>query len=209
MNKDEVWERLKRDDSKVYGQGMLDMFLKTTNYLERRHWEELDQGQRKLVSPEVRLRLASTVQEAERAAKEGARDFDWALHNAALGGHLEVCEWLVGKGAREFEWALSKAALGGHLEICEWLAGKGARDFDGALYNAARGGHLEICEWLAGRGARDFVGALYGAASGGHLEICEWATGKGARNFEVALSYARGPAVRDYLMKAGEQHGQA
>jgi hypothetical protein len=181
MNKDEIWERLKGDGAKVYGQSMLDMFLKTTEKLERRHWDELDQKQRKLVNPEIRLRLASTVQEAESAAKDGAR---------------------------EFEGALRHAAGGGHLEICKWLAEKGARDFDAALYWAARGGHLEICKLLVGKGARNFNGALHHAAEGGHLETCKWLVEKGARDFDGALSHARDPAVRDFLLKAKERHEQ-
>jgi len=137
MEKDEVWERLKKDETKVYGQSMLDMFLKTTDRLERRHLDELPEAKRRLVNPEVKLKLASTVGEAERAVKDGAKDFDTALLYAARGGHLDVCKRLVEKGARNFNTALYRAAEGGNLDVCRLFVEKGAKDFNTALHGAA------------------------------------------------------------------------
>lgn len=112
---------------------MLDMFLKTTEYLERRHWDELPESKRRLVNPELRLGMASTVKEAERAIKDGAKDLNLALIDATRGGRIEMCDWFFNKGAWTVENALIAAAGEGQLEICKWAAEKGATDFDRAI----------------------------------------------------------------------------
>ena len=238
MKKDEVWERLKGDETEVYGQSMLDMFLRNTEHLSRKHWGGLKPAQRKLVNPEIRLKYASTVEEAEGAAKDGARDFTDALYYAAQGGHLEVCKWFVEKGAKDLDSALYKAAQRGHLEICKWLEQKGASRFglalqgaaqgghldtckwaagklkwirrkqnlDNALFYAAREGHIEICGWLAENGASELDEALKTAAAHGHLEICKLLVKKGAKKLNGALQYAQTHGVREFLLKAKEEH---
>lgn len=70
MTKDEVWERIKGDATTVYGVPMLEMFVKTTDALESRHYDELDRGMRSLVSPKVRLHATSDPKEARAAIKE-------------------------------------------------------------------------------------------------------------------------------------------
>ena len=181
MNKDEVWDRLKKESETVYGQSMLDMFLKTTEDLERRHWDELDTRQRKLVNPEIKLKLAITPGEAERAIKDGAKDLDGALNSAAYRGHVEICRLLIEKGAK---------------------------DLDRALINAAQGGHVEICRFLIEKGAKDLNEALYSAAKGGHVEVCRLLIDKGAKNLDWALNSASSPKVRELLLRAKEKNEQ-
>jgi hypothetical protein len=37
MNKDQVWEQIKNDKTKIYGESLLDVFLKTTSEIEQKH----------------------------------------------------------------------------------------------------------------------------------------------------------------------------
>lgn len=49
MKKDEVWEKIRNDDTTVYGEPMLHMFLKTTQDFSLRHWKELDDEKREVL----------------------------------------------------------------------------------------------------------------------------------------------------------------
>jgi len=53
VNKDEIWKAIKNDKSTIYGEPFIDLFLKTTNQLEPRHFEELTPEQKKEISPSV------------------------------------------------------------------------------------------------------------------------------------------------------------
>lgn len=138
MKKDEVWEKVRQDKDKVYGKTMLEMFLRTTENLERRHYDQLPPDMKRLVNPQARLAIAITEEEAEEAVDDGAENLDQALYAAALGNRPEICEWLIGNGAKDFDWALLGAAHGGHLDVCKWLVGKGANDLDEAIAIARR-----------------------------------------------------------------------
>jgi hypothetical protein len=41
MKRDEVWRKIKDDNSKIYGQSMIDVFLKTTTRLNPEHLKEV------------------------------------------------------------------------------------------------------------------------------------------------------------------------
>jgi hypothetical protein len=45
MNRDQVWEKIKNDNSKMYGQPMLDVFLQVTDSLSEKHFLELSKTQ--------------------------------------------------------------------------------------------------------------------------------------------------------------------
>lgn len=117
MNRDEIWEELKKDKTRVYGEPILDAFLRMTEEMDDAHWEELTAVQRVLPNAEIRLKFAATRKEAERAVRDGASNLDQAVRHAAFRGHLEACKWMVKQGARK-GWALAGAARGGHLEVC-------------------------------------------------------------------------------------------
>lgn len=51
MSKHRVWTRLKKDETEVYGQPMLQAFLATTNSLLFDHWNELDEESKCNVGP--------------------------------------------------------------------------------------------------------------------------------------------------------------
>lgn len=204
MNKDAVWEKMKRDRTEVYGVPMIDMFLKLVDGLEWRHWNELTPAQRKSTYPEVRLKWASTVEDAEAAVRDGAGDWEHALYGAAERGNKELCNWAIAKGAGHLDGALFSAAKGGHFGLCKWLVAKGARNFEFALKGACEDGHLEICKWAFDKSSnylsRDVGYYLRTAAENGHLDIVEWFLGNGeeydANNLDWAL---RGAAMNGHL----------
>lgn len=45
MNRDEVWKKIKNDNSQLYGQPILDVFLQTTDFLSETHFLELNKNQ--------------------------------------------------------------------------------------------------------------------------------------------------------------------
>ena len=50
MTKDEIWEELKRDETKIYGQSLFDVFVQTTDNLTLKHFMELDKESRNKIS---------------------------------------------------------------------------------------------------------------------------------------------------------------
>jgi ankyrin repeat protein len=215
MNKDEIWERIKDDETEVYGQSMLDMFLKTTKNLEARHYKELPADKRRLPDPEIRLRNADTVDESEKAIKDGAEGVYKALDAAASRGHLEVVEFLVNKGLEILGPALNYAAAHGHLKVVEFLMNRGVganlkgtismNEMELALDHAAERGHFEIVKFLVGRGLNP-NGALFRAAHGGQFDVVKFLVEKGADDLDEALYHASRHGheeVADFLKSKG------
>jgi hypothetical protein len=178
---------------------MLDMFLKTTENLEARHYKELPADKRRLPEPEIRLRNAGAVDEAERAIKDGAEGIYRALESAASRGHLEVVEFLVDKGVERLGSALDNAAKHGNLEVVEFLMNRGVGanlkgiismiEMELALNHAAERGHLKIVKFLVGRGLNP-NGALFRAAHGGQFDVVKFLVEKGADDLDEALRHA-------------------
>jgi len=50
--KDEIWEELKRDETKIYGQRLFDVFVQTTDNLTLKHFMQLDKELRNKISGE-------------------------------------------------------------------------------------------------------------------------------------------------------------
>jgi hypothetical protein len=63
MNKNEIWEEIKKDKTIIYNQSMLDIFLQTTNALELDHYLELNDKQKKLISIGLAYKLAEELYE--------------------------------------------------------------------------------------------------------------------------------------------------
>ena len=59
----------------------------------------------------------------------GAINFNWAMIEAAHGGHVEIVKLCREWGAMMFNWAMSSGAKGGHVKIMELCKEWGARDF--------------------------------------------------------------------------------
>lgn len=189
MNKDEVWGRLKRDSSTVYGKAVLDAFLEVVSALDAKHYEELPQTKRSLLQPQIRLAMARTPEEASRAVKDGAEDITSAAYQMGMNGAREALEWVVARRTTNkyaaMRSAFNGASGGGHREIMEWIMGMG-RDFwdsGDALWSAGRQGQIETAKWLASKGANEFFEALKGAAAGGHIEVANWALDNNVSGF--------------------------
>ena len=113
------------------------------------------------------------------------------LHSAALGGDLELFQYLIQNGSDVYSKTkngrscLHIAAEEGHLRICRVLLENynfdvHERDDDGlaVLHNAALGGDLELFQYLIQNGSdvysktKDGRSSLHLAAEKGHLKIC-------------------------------------
>jgi len=127
------------------------------------------------------LRLAVVAGDytaCEAAFTRGATDFDWALYEAARGGHRDLCELAAqfaqqnaNWGATNFDEMLHEAAYGGHRDLCELAKSWGATDFNEMLHEATHGGHRDLCELAKSWGATDFNRMLHEATYGGHHDI--------------------------------------
>jgi len=189
MNRDEVWDRLKRDPSNVYGKTVLDAFLEIVSDLDAKHYDELPKAKRSLLRPQVKLAMARTPEEASQAVKEGAEDFVSAAYQMGMNGAREALDWLVARRTTNkyaaMRSAFNGASGGGHRGIMQWIMGMG-RDFwdsGDALWSAGRQGQIETAKWLASKGANEFFEALNGAATGGHIEVANWALDNKASGF--------------------------
>lgn len=182
MKKDEVWARLKSDDAEVYGQSMLDMFLKTTNHLERRHLEDLPESKRNMVNPQMMLNLARTPAEAERAMKKGASDLWTAAERMIDRDDPDTALFLIArlpKEGRLFDpeqtnknTFLGYAIEGEKTHSVRVLIAAGAKPSDDDLESAAAHGGVEIAkELLKHRSGLDIHRALDQAARVEDFEV--------------------------------------
>jgi len=68
MTKDEIWEKLKRDETKIYGQSLFDVFVQTTDDMIPKHFMELDKELRnKITSDSVYRVLIKSKNKTEMA----------------------------------------------------------------------------------------------------------------------------------------------
>jgi hypothetical protein len=108
---------------------------------------------------------------------------------AALGGHLDVLEWLslghsyvaIGITYAGSSRPFAAAACGGHLDVLEWLRGRECLWDIAAFAAAARAGHLDVLQWLwqncpftRRQLGADSALTCTAAAEGGHLEVLKW-----------------------------------
>jgi hypothetical protein len=197
MNKDEIWEMIRKDKEKVYGETMLDMFLKTASDLEPRHYKELGLDQRGLLRPEVRLRNAETAEDVKRSIREmGSNDpqhaFDRkkiALKYIAKAGNEEAMDFLM-KDLEESDVidrdenskedlervVMLGAAQGGNKELIRKYLDKGLELDDSLFYHAVAYGHTELLSWLCkqAKGRLPMVKSLELAVEGGHIDTMKW-----------------------------------
>jgi ankyrin repeat protein len=180
MKKDEIWKQIKEDETEVYGQSMLDMFLMTTDNIKKSHYDELPESKKKITAPEVRLKNADSVAEAEKAIKTGAKNFNGALEAAASRGLKELVKFLVDdKRATGIYDAFCKASGNGHLEVVKFLADRGVSNMDMALKYAAGQGHLDVVQFLFGKGAKKLQEALWDSVWNNHLEVVKFLKSQG------------------------------
>jgi len=197
MKKDEIWEKIKEDGGEVYGQSTLDMFLKTTNNLEPRHYKQLNPEQRSLLLPEVRLRNAETAEDVKRSVREmGSNDrqymFDrkkMALRHIAGAGNEEALEFLMKdlensdvpdreENTREdlAMEVMRGAAEFGNKEIIRKYLDKGFKLENSLFYYAAVQGQTELLSWLCQqtKGQLPMAKSLEMAVEGGRIDTIKW-----------------------------------
>jgi hypothetical protein len=119
---------------------------------------------------------------------------------AAYGGRLHVITWLVSIGCPIDYSLFPSAAIGGNVEVLEWLkyglADPG--DFEGfatenaaACTNAAEFGHLPAIHWLMQHGFHWDEQTCHEAAQHGHLHVLQWIVDNGCPiTLSVAATYA-------------------
>lgn len=218
MTKDEILGKIKGDKTKVYGQSMLDMFLRTAESIERRHIDELPGDKRSLVSPQCLLNSSTTPEEAEEAIAKGGNDFDKALGNAAKRENTVMIDFFIDKLPANFRVAslratVSSAARAGSLKGVRHLVEKGAEPSTVAMDGAAQMGHLEIVKYLLSSKYKfDLSSSLWWAASAGKADVVEYLIYNKAdeihnidKAFEVAAEMGHTQVV-DFLMDEGPKN---
>ena len=79
--------------------------------------------------------------------------------------------------ARWSEEAVDRAAVGGHLEVVQWLRQNGCPWSSRTCYRVAERGHLDILKWARSQGPPcpwDLWTCTW-AAKEGHLDVLKWA----------------------------------
>lgn len=162
MSKDSVWKSLKKDETKVYGEPIMDAFLKVVDNIEPRHMRDLDGRQKGLLKPEARLNASETVEEAKAAMKDGARGLNAAAWHAGSRGNLEVLKMLFDlkrDDADTVAAALSGASKSGPIDVVRYIVdrarSKGVtveKEDSIALSYAAVGRRREVFEYLYDQG---------------------------------------------------------
>ena len=102
------------------------------------------------------------------------------LNYAAFQGSVEILRWLMEeKGCEPNGGTGWLAAMGGSVEILEYLSGWGYYFNQNACEEAAREGHLEALKFLRGLDPpcrwKECWKTCEGAAKGGNLEVLKWA----------------------------------
>jgi hypothetical protein len=163
--KDEIWEEIKSGPN-IYGEPMLNAFVKTTNTLERRHYDSLPEALKNMVSPVLRLNIATTPEEAQRAMKDGADDPPLAFAHAIMRDDKKMAEWFLDNATINPSFAINTAASSGKLWSVQMLHERGNTNFDDALWWACREHKSkDMVVFLVSKGAKDTGGkGLYAAA---------------------------------------------
>jgi len=133
---------------------------------------------------------------------KGRKDiYDYAMRNAAYGGHIEIVKLMIEKDATDFDYAMISATTGGHEKIVKLMIEKGATDFNNSLIKAVEGGNIEIVKLLI-EGATDLDYPLVSAADAGNIEIVKLLIEKGADVSSWVIDSAEGNTeIVEYLKK--------
>jgi hypothetical protein len=206
MSRDDIWKKLKEEKQTVYGEPMLDVFLKTTDFIENKHLRELPPSKRQLVAPNVRLMQAYNAEEAEEAVKDGADNIINSFAYAARTGKNEIVRWAISRKNHSRYWLdliLKTAIRNGHEDAARIIVDAGAEyEFDeehgSSLAAAVREGHWGVVEYIidtfkVGREKRmreEMREIMRAAAKGGNVIAVKKMIEMGADNFEDAYEAA-------------------
>jgi len=217
MNRDEIWKRIKEDETEVYGEPIFDQFLKLADNLSPEHVLGLDPRKRALLSPEVRFLFARDEAEAKRAMKDGAENFGRAFLQAAKDGRSEVVGFIIDMTQREaldYWKGADYAAVGGHLEALRTIFEKASKrgipinNPQYILQDACKQGKTKVVEYLIGRGVQVLTHTILFTARNGHLDTVKLLVRHGVTESQLNGSLYEAAtgghnAVIDYLVKSG------
>jgi hypothetical protein len=104
--------------------------------------------------------------------RRGAHDYQFAIYNAARGGHLELVKFFADK-TKNYFWAFHAALRYGHISVVEYLINELKVDDDvNGLYYASIGGHIDLIKMFINR--QSLNNALSAAAENGQLEAVKY-----------------------------------
>lgn len=93
---------------------------------------------------------------------------------AALGGHLEMVQYLHDIKCQQTKWACYHAARNNHLEVLKYLHKNGFYCDKNTCYIASWYGHLEILKYLHENGCPWDIQSCIIASKHGHLEVVKY-----------------------------------
>lgn len=95
--------------------------------------------------------------------------WNWGMHNAARGGHIDIVNLFVDKGTQngyhfsnyEWGWGMRYAAQGGHMDMVKLLIDKGTQNgyqfskhnWNLGMSTAEEYGHMNIVKFFIDKGA--------------------------------------------------------
>lgn len=84
------------------------------------------------------------------------------LEGICMSGNKNTLDYALSKGLgrNNIDACLFGAAIGGHMDLIDWLIDEyDSEDWDDGLYGACLGGNIELVHLFIERGARDWIGA--------------------------------------------------
>jgi hypothetical protein len=126
------------------------------------------------------------------ASREEFLKYNLTVPNLARYGYLDVLQWLYNTGTRSLinTDTMRYAAIGGHVEVVNWLRQHGCAWSAGVCTGAAKEGHFDALKWLVARGCPIDETTCPLAAEIGHLEMVKWALANGATPTSCISIYA-------------------
>jgi hypothetical protein len=118
----------------------------------------------------------------------GNKNYDFGLHGACMGGHMDIVEYMIKCGARDYEYGLFGACLGGHMDIVNYMIKCGAYDYNIGLYGACIGGHINVAKFMIECGANNYNYGLFGACGGEKIDIMKYMIDIGATSCRCGKS---------------------
>eukprot|EP00173_Palmaria_palmata_P000761 Plantae.Rhodophyta-Palmaria_palmata.ctg13768.p1 GENE.Plantae.Rhodophyta-Palmaria_palmata.ctg13768~~Plantae.Rhodophyta-Palmaria_palmata.ctg13768.p1 ORF type:complete len:319 (-),score=6.47 Plantae.Rhodophyta-Palmaria_palmata.ctg13768:57-941(-) len=85
-------------------------------------------------------------------------------------------QWLVSQGCqlKDNKWACTNAAIGGHLELLQWLRANDCPWGTETAWRAARNGDTPMLQWMKANGCPWDEHCVYEAAGSGHVDLLVW-----------------------------------
>lgn len=79
---------------------------------------------------------------------KGANERNYSFYLAALGGHMDVLQFMISKGVNNWDAGLSGACAGGHMAIVQLMVLKGANNWSQGFISACGSGYIDIAQLM-------------------------------------------------------------